>query len=133
MRQFLAVLTFCLGVGFAVQAENADIQATIESQLRAFLADDFEQAFTYADESIQRIFQNPERFGEMVENGFPMVHRPNSYEFQELREIAGNLYQNVLIQDQAGKFHIAEYAMRATPDGWKIRAVQILPAPDVGV
>lgn len=132
MTRFLAVLTLVFGLSTGAFAQNAEIEATIEGQLQAFLVDDFNEAFNYADESIKRIFQTPERFGDMVTNGYPMVHRPRTYEFQELREVAGGLYQNVLIEDQFGNFHIAEYAMRATPDGWKIRGVQILPAPDVG-
>ncbi|MEM0977138.1 MAG: DUF4864 domain-containing protein [Pseudomonadota bacterium] len=132
MARFLAVLAICVGLSTAVQAQNAEIEATIESQLRAFIADDFNEAFSYADETIKRIFQTPERFGQMVTDGYPMVHRPRSYEFQDLREVAGGLYQNVLIEDQFGNYHIAEYAMRATPDGWKIRGVQILRAPDAG-
>ena len=132
MKKFLSALAIVIGLAGPLFAQNADIESTIEGQIQAFLEDDFATAFTFADESIQRIFQNPERFGDMVKNGYPMVHRPFNYEFQELREVAGGLYQNVLIQDQEGNYHIAEYAMRATPDGWKIRGVQILPAPDVG-
>jgi len=132
MKRILSALAIVIGLAGPLFAQNAEIESTIEGQIQAFLEDDFATAFTFADESIQRIFQNPERFGDMVKNGYPMVHRPFSYEFQELREVAGGLYQNVLIQDQAGNYHIAEYAMRATPDGWKIRGVQILPAPDVG-
>lgn len=132
MKRVLSVLAVCIGLAAPLFAQNAEIEATIENQLQAFIADDFETAFTFADESIKRIFQNPDMFGNMVKNGYPMVHRPYSYEFQDLREVAGGLYQNVLIQDQAGKYHIAEYAMKATPEGWKIRGVQILPAPDIG-
>ena len=131
MVRFFSYLAVCLALATGAFSQNAEIEATIESQLQAFLQDDFAEAFDYADETIKRIFETPERFGQMVTNGYPMVHRPKTYEFQDLREVAGGLYQNVLIEDQLGNLHIVEYAMQATPDGWKIRGVQVLRAPEV--
>ncbi|HOZ32645.1 MAG TPA: DUF4864 domain-containing protein, partial [Tabrizicola sp.] len=52
---------------------------------------------------------------------------------QELREIAGNLSQRVRVVDQAGRAHLLDYMMIETPEGWQINAVQLLPAPDIGV
>jgi len=131
-RIFAAIAMWC-ALAVPSLAQNAEIESTIESQLQAFLQDDFATAYSFADETIKQIFPSPEIFGDMVKNGYPMVHRHSSYEFQELREVAGGLYQNVLIQDQSGNYFVAEYGMRATPEGWKIRSVQILPAPDIGV
>ncbi len=62
-----------------------------------------------------------------------MVYRPAEVEMLELREIAGNLWQRVRITDQAGKGHFVDYMMIETPEGWQINAVQLLPAPDIGV
>ena len=75
----------------------------------------------------------PENFGAMVTQGFPMVHRPGNVQMLELREVAGNLWQRVLITDQAGASHILDYMMIETADGWQINAVQILPAVGTGV
>ena len=68
----------------------------------------------------------------MVKKGYPMVYRPSSVEMQDLREIAGNLWQRVRVIDQAGAGWYLDYMMVETTEGWQINAVQLLPAPDVG-
>jgi hypothetical protein len=132
MRQIIiAVLLVGLMVS-RLQAQEAPIQQTIQSQIDAFQADDFAQAFTFASPNIKGLFGTPENFGAMVKNGYPMVYRPADVEMLELREIAGNLWQRVRIVDQAGAAWFVDYMMVETPEGWQINAVQILPAPDVG-
>ena len=61
-----------------------------------------------------------------------MVHRPSDVRFLELREVAGRLWQRVMMTDAAGRIHMLDYQMIETPEGWQINGVQILPAPDVG-
>jgi hypothetical protein len=68
----------------------------------------------------------------MVRNGFPMVHRPMSVRILELREVAGRLWQRVMVTDQAGNAHVLDYQMVETPDGWQINGVQLLPQAGVG-
>ena len=75
----------------------------------------------------------PENFGAMVKQGYPMVYRPAEVQMLELRNVAGNLWQRVRITDQAGAGWFLDYMMVETAEGWQINAVQILPAPDVGV
>ena len=115
----------------AAPAQEADIQSTISSQIEAFLADDFGQAFTYASPNIQGLFGSPERFGSMVQQGYPMVWRPDDVRYLELRERGGSLWQKVQITDQGGGLHILDYQMIETENGWKINGVQLLPSPDV--
>jgi hypothetical protein len=128
----LALAVFLLPA-LPVTAQEGPIRDTILRQIEAFRADDFARAFTYASPTIKRLFGTPENFGAMVRNGYPMVHRPAQVEMGELREIAGNLWQRVRIVDQAGRAWALDYMMVETPEGWQINAVQILPAPDVGV
>jgi hypothetical protein len=68
----------------------------------------------------------------MVENGYPMVWRPSNVTYLELREVAGQLWQRVMVTDQAGRAHLLDYHMVQTPDGWQINAVQLLPEVGVG-
>lgn len=132
-RLFLA-LSLLLGAPAAADpAAKPAIAATIEGQFQAFLADDVDAAFGFAAQSIRDIFVTPERFGAMVRQGYPMVWRPAEWRFLDLREIQGNLWQRVMIRDGAGRLHFLDYGMRPTPDGWRIRAVQILRAPEAGV
>ena len=108
------------------------IETTIQGQIDAFLADDFATAFTFASPNIKMLFGNSERFGQMVQNGYPMVWRPGEVRFLELRDINGALWQKVMIRDRAGEFHILDYQMIQGADGWRINGVQILRRPDVG-
>jgi hypothetical protein len=130
-RLFAACLAAILS--FPAVAQEGPIRETIENQIDAFRADDFARAFTFASPNIKGIFGTPENFGAMVRNGYPMVYRPAEVEMLELREVAGNLWQRVRIVDQAGRVHFLDYMMVETPEGWQINAVQLLPAPDVGV
>jgi hypothetical protein len=50
----------------------------------------------------------------------------------ELRTVAGNLWQRVMITDDMGRTHLLDYQMIETPEGWQINAVQLLPQQDVG-
>ena len=110
-------------------AQERDIQAVITQQIEAFQVDDFAQAFTYASPNIQGFFGTSDRFGQMVMSGYPMVHRPDAVRYLELREIAGNLWQRVMITDPAGVIHMLDYQMKMIDGMWRINGVQILPAP----
>ncbi|MEM9267354.1 MAG: DUF4864 domain-containing protein [Pseudomonadota bacterium] len=107
------------------QSVADDIQGVISAQVEAFQADDYATAFTYASPNIKRIFGSPERFGQMVANGYPMVHRPSSVDFARLEERAGRQYQSVLFKDQAGGLHLLEYEMVPGASGWVINGVSI--------
>jgi hypothetical protein len=132
MRNGLYAVMVVVGLALPAQAQEEPIQNTIQSQIDAFLADDFARAFTFASPNIKGLFGTPENFGAMVKQGYPMVYRPADVEMQGLREIAGNLWQRVRIVDQAGAAWFLDYMMVETAEGWQINAVQIMPAPDVG-
>ena len=132
MRIGLFALLTAMLFTLPAAAQEKPIQDTIQNQLNAFQADDFATAFTYASPNIKGIFGTPENFGAMVSEGYPMVHRPAAVKMLELREVAGNLWQRVMITDEAGKTHMLDYQMVETPEGWQINGVQLLRAPDVG-
>lgn len=137
---FLIWVFVCLAwVSLAADAEAAEvlppepgIETTIQSQIDAFLDDDFPKAFTFASPNIRMLFGSPERFGAMVRQGYPMVWRPGEVRFLELRDIDGALWQKVMIRDRAGEFHVLDYQMIPGANGWQINGVQILRAPGVG-
>lgn len=126
MRSLFLSLILVLGFGGAVLAQDRDIEATIGNQIEAFQADDFNTAFTFASPTIQGIFGTPENFGTMVKRGYPMVWRPAEVRYLDLREIAGRLWQKVMITDSAGVIHLLDYEMIQMENGWKINAVQML-------
>ena len=133
MRNGLYAVLLTAVLSLPAHAQEEPIRKTIQSQMEALMADDFARAFTFASPNIKGIFGTPENFGAMVKEGYPMVYRPAQVEMGELREVAGNLWQRVRVVDQAGKGWFLDYMMIETAEGWQINAVQLLPAPDVGV
>lgn len=120
LRLIITALTFFFGLmALPVLAEDdpqTQIQTVIENQIAAFKNDDFAQAFSYASPSIQSMFGTAENFGVMVQRGYPMVWRPADVQFMDLREMAGDLWQHVLIRDQAGRRHMLLYRMQKGPE-----------------
>jgi hypothetical protein len=108
-------------------AQDAPIRATIQSQIDAMAADDFARAFTFAAPNIQGMFGTAQQFELMVRSGYPMVVAPREVRMLQLRTVAGNLWQRVLMVDQNGATHLLDYMMVETPQGWQIAAVQLLP------
>lgn len=131
MGIFKHLLVF-LALALPVQAEEKAVQSVISEQISAFLVDDFETAFSYASPSIRGIFQTPERFGQMVARGYPMVHRPEDFQFQDSTLSDSGVIQDVLIRDAQGEYYVARYSLVETDKGWKINAVEVLKAPGVG-
>jgi hypothetical protein len=130
MRSLLLALSLSAGLASGAFAQSAEIEANIAAQIQAFKADDFATAFTFASPNIQRLFGNPDNFGAMVRNGYPMVWRPSDVRFLELREVAGALWQKVMITDGDGAVHILDYQMIQQENGWKINGVQLLGRAD---
>ena len=125
----LGGMILSLTLGIEVNAQQAEIEGTISSQIEAFKSDDFEQAFTYATPNLQRLFQSPANFQRMVTHGYPMVSRPAEVQYLELQERAGDQFQKVRITDQKGMIHLLLYRMQQTEAGWRIGGVQILKVP----
>jgi hypothetical protein len=133
MRGFWMAAVLTLGLATAAPAQDGEHRAVIEAQIAAFLADDFTAAFDFASPNIRRIFGTAERFGQMVVQGYPMVHRPTDLRFLEQAERGGAIYQRVLIADAAGRLHVLEYEMIEGPAGFVINGVRIVPGGGAGV
>ncbi|MFN3825661.1 MAG: DUF4864 domain-containing protein [Pseudorhodobacter sp.] len=134
MRQIARAVAFILLISspVAAQGTNPAITGTITGQIDALRADDFATAFSFASPTIKRLFGSAENFGAMVRQGYPMVHRPDTVRMLALREVAGAVWQRVMITDGAGRTHLLDYQMIETPEGWQINAVQLLRDPGVG-
>ncbi|MEM9973350.1 MAG: DUF4864 domain-containing protein [Pseudomonadota bacterium] len=132
----LSHLAFALLLALAIPASAEDrnpvIEGVIQSQIDAFLADDFETAFTYASPMIQRGFGSSERFGQMVRQGYPMVWRPSDVRYLDVETRGPFDYQKVLITDDKGVPHVLEYQMIEDDGGYQINGVRILRAEALG-
>lgn len=132
MRQFLATLVISLGLALGAQAQDDPIEQVIHDQLSAFLADDFDTAFTYASPAIKGLFGSAQRFGQMVREGYPMVYRPAEVTMLGQGAQGSGVEQRVLIRDQSGRLHTLAYEMIETPDGWQINGVRVLRGAEIG-
>lgn len=133
MRRILTGLLAAALLSAPALADTKDeVTGVIQNQLDAFLADDFDTAFTYASPRIKRMFGSPDRFGMMVRQGYPMVWRPADVQYLDLSRQGPYEVQKVLITDETGATHVLEYRMIETPDGWQIAGVRLLEAPGVG-
>ena len=133
MKRILAIVLGFWIAATAVWAQDAGaIEGVIGNQLEAFNDRDIEEAWQYASPNIKRLFGNPGNFGMMVQQGYPMVWDNADVRFLELRDVAGNLWQKVMVRDAQGGLHILDYQMIETVEGWQINGVQLLPSPDVG-
>jgi Domain of unknown function (DUF4864) len=129
------ILGLMLGLTAPVTAQDSrgnGIENAIQSQLDAFLADDYATAFSFASPAIQGLFGNADNFGLMVRQGYPMVWRPGDVRYLGRKTVGGRTLQNVLIRDRTGAVHVLEYEMIATEKGWQINGVRLIEPPEVG-
>ena len=131
MRLYLYVAALAASALPAL-AQEAPIQRVIQDQHDAFNAQDVPKAWTYASPTIKSIFVTEDNFGAMVQKQYPMVWRHQDAQMLELRTVAGNLWQRVMITDGGGRTYLLDYMMVETKDGWQINAVQLLPQQGVG-
>ena len=103
------------------------IQDTITRQIDAFAHDDGETAFAFASSTIQSIFSNAPTFMSMVRRGYPMIYRPQAFNFLETRRRDGITAQAVQFIGLDGKGTIALYVMERQADGtWRINGVTLV-------
>lgn len=131
MRKWMMGVALAASMAGAAWAQGTEIESVITSQIEAFKADNFAEAFRFASPMIQHMFQTPDNFGRMVTQGYPMVWRPAEVTYLDLREVDGSLWQKVQIVDAEGRVHILDYRMLDTETGWKINGVQLLESAGV--
>ena len=69
-------------LGTLVFADESEmVRNTISSQIEAFKKNNIEKAYTFAAPNIQAQVSNPEVFGLMVKNVYPIIWRPKSFKF----------------------------------------------------
>lgn len=122
MRRALVALTlvpiFLASMAFAGDAEIKAAQTVIDSQLKAFIADDGATAYSFAAPNVKQIFPTVDTFMNMVTNGYAPVRKPQSYSFGRVEQTApGSIVQQVLIVGPDGKDYEAVYTLQQQPDG----------------
>lgn len=132
MRFLTVIMAFVLWAGAAIAQAADPIEDAISNQMEAFNAREVDEAWQYAAPNIQRMFGNARNFGAMVQQGYPMVWDNSDVAFLDRKAQGGIEYQIVRLRDRMGNFHMLEYSMMETSQGWRIAGVRLIPMPDVG-
>ena len=111
----------------AVAAADAKaVRLVIESQLKAFAADDAQRAFSYAAPGIRAQFASAEHFVAMVRGAYPMVYRHSGVAFLKPVLVDGGLVQAVQLDDTDGGQWVATYVLlRQSDKSWRIGGCRV--------
>jgi hypothetical protein len=120
-RALFALALIPMLVAPAALAGDAEIkaaQAVIDSQLKAFLANDGATAYSFAAPNVKQVFPTVDTFMNMVTNGYAPVRKPRSYSFGKVEQTGPtSIVQQVLIVGPDGKDYEAVYTLEQQPDG----------------
>ena len=115
-------------------ADRASIRTVIAQQMQAFRADDAALAFSFAAPHLQQLFGSPERFMDMVRNGYGAVYRPQEVQFLDVVELGGQPTQRVLVVGPDRVAVTAYYSMEQQADGtWRISGCVLRTLPEVSI
>nr|WP_274630658.1 DUF4864 domain-containing protein [Mesorhizobium shangrilense] len=119
----------------AGEVEVQAAQTTIDSQIRAFLADDADRAYSFAAPNVQRLFPTVETFMGMVTGGYQPVYHPRDWSFGKVKEMdAVSIIQQVFTVGPDGKDYEAVYTLELQADGvWRITGVSLRAANSVSM
>ena len=128
INKFLVLLLFVVHLKAAVFAGEGGavmeaVRHTISSQIDAFKDNDVKKAYTFAAPNIQAQFPNPDIFGLMVRNGYPIIWKPKNYKFTAFKDLGNRCIQRVLFQSYNGSLESYDYILEKDGDLWKIAGV----------
>ncbi|MDX8539338.1 MAG: DUF4864 domain-containing protein [Mesorhizobium sp.] len=114
-----AIIPFLfMSSAFAGDAEIKAAQTVIDSQLKAFVANDGAKAYSFAAPNVKRVFPTVDMFMNMVTNGYAPVRKPQSYAFGKVEQTGPtSIIQQVMIVGPDGKDYEAVYTLEQQPDG----------------
>ena len=100
-----------------------EVRNTISSQIEAFKENNIKKAYTFAAPNIKAQFPNPDVFGLMVRNGYPVIWRPKNFKFTKFQDLGNKSIQRVLFQSYDGRLETYDYILEKYDDLWKIAGV----------
>ena len=107
-----------------------EVRNTISSQIEAFKENNIKKAYTFAAPNIQAQFPNPNVFGLMVRNGYPVIWRQKNFKFTKFQELGNKSIQRVLFQSYDGSLETYDYILEKYDDLWKIAGVLTINLED---
>ena len=136
-RWWLLISLFFFAMACALNVLAASSQTTltakdekaardlVAAQLAAFAADDASKAFSFASSSIQKRFQSPDNFMNMVRAHYPVVYRPATVAYLKPEKDGEAVTMKVEMTDAAGKSWIAIYSLQRPSAKEKIKTWRI--------
>ncbi|WP_305985621.1 DUF4864 domain-containing protein [Roseibium sp. MMSF_3544] len=119
-----AGIAFSLSLGSVKADDSLDSQAfqsIIKNQMSAFASGNANQAFSFATNSLQKRFQTPEIFMEMVRQGYQPVYNPSNVTFGQSKMTQFGPTQEVYVTGPKGQNWLALYSFEKQEDGsWRI-------------
>ena len=109
------------------QQDYLQTMTIIDSQLKAFLNQDAELAYSYAAPIIQLKFKNSQEFMAMVKNYYEPVFNPKQYFFIDFKYVNGAILHNLQIISQENKSFLATYSLIKEGSEWKISGCALYP------
>ena len=103
--------------------ESEMVRNTISSQIEAFKENNIKKAYKFAAPNIQAQFPNPDVFGLMVRNGYPVIWRPKNFKFTKFQDLGNKSIQRALFQSYDGSLETYDYILEKYDDLWKIAGV----------
>ncbi|MBP1881997.1 DUF4864 domain-containing protein [Sinorhizobium mexicanum] len=121
-------LTLSIAAGAALGDEPVDTaQSVIRAQIKAFLDDDADTAYSFASPAIRTKFPDKIIFFDMVKRSYQHLYRPGNFAFGRSKIVGEEVFQEVLISGSDGKDWTAIYDLIHQPDGsYKINGVMML-------
>jgi hypothetical protein len=124
----------CIHATAAVRpTAQKQIRLVISDQLDAFVKGDARRAFAHASPLIQERLQSPERFMEMIRDGYTPIFRHSSVQFLKQDEIdSASVFQYVQLSADDGHVWLVRYRMLKIRRGqWKIDGCELQPTDGV--
>jgi len=105
----------------AQELDEAAFQSIIRDQMSAFQSGDAARAFSHATPRLQRQFQSPDIFIQMVKSGYAPVYSPSNVTFGQSKATPHGPVQEVYVTGPKGQNWRAIYTFEKQPDGtWRI-------------
>ena len=109
-------------------ADLKAVQLVINGQISALKSGDYQSAYSFAAPNVKVAFPSAKIFISMVENGYRPLYHHSSYVFGKNTVSNGEVYQEIIVSDDARKLWQFIYTLSRQQDqSWKITNVMMYP------
>jgi len=114
-----------------IAIDDADVKAVqrvIGSQIFALKSGNHQTAYFYAAPNVKEAFPSVKNFISMVQNGYRPLYQHTSYIFGKNTTSNGEVYQEVIVSDEARQLWQFIYTLKQQKDySWKVTNVVMYP------